>query len=393
MPAITAAANPVAAISPASATGKPASGNDAPDRSFSSVLAEQSGHSPKSVSGTQSHHETPKPKTPASAKDAATAEAATPATDGQVAAQTSVATERPQAGAGDTEAEILEMQIQAIAELMQGIQPPTANPAAQEVQPVPVAAPPALALAVTVGSDIPGAQVEGDPPPQSVTALQSTKTLPVQEQAAASASPMTAKVAAAADTAAAPLFIDAGKLPAAEPAAAKIDIALNVPAIALPVQAAATSQANHGGEYRITTPVGSQHWESAVGNSLVVMTGSGRDRAELVLTPPQLGRVEVSITMKGDEASAIFVSANPAVRDALESALPRLREVLADAGITLGQTQIGSESPGQSAADRQTGDNARRSASGNDPARPTDTLTGTATPMRVVSRALVDTYA
>jgi flagellar hook-length control protein FliK len=51
--------------------------------------------------------------------------------------------------------------------------------------------------------------------------------------------------------------------------------------------------------------------------------------------------------MNGDQATAIFTSSNPAVREALESSLHRLREVLADAGVTLGQTQVGSESPNQ----------------------------------------------
>jgi DNA-binding transcriptional ArsR family regulator len=42
-------------------------------------------------------------------------------------------------------------------------------------------------------------------------------------------------------------------------------------------------------------------------------------------------------------------SAPVAVREALESSLHRLREVLADAGVSLGQAQVGSESPNQAA--------------------------------------------
>jgi flagellar hook-length control protein FliK len=78
------------------------------------------------------------------------------------------------------------------------------------------------------------------------------------------------------------------------------------------------------------------------------MLGNNRQQADLVLTPPQLGRVEVSLTMNGDQATAIFTSPNPAVREALEASLQRLREVLADAGVSLGQAQVGSESPSQS---------------------------------------------
>ncbi len=55
------------------------------------------------------------------------------------------------------------------------------------------------------------------------------------------------------------------------------------------------------------------------------------------------------MTLNGDQATALFTSSNPAVREALENSLHRLREVLADAGVSLGQAQVGSESPKQSA--------------------------------------------
>lgn len=393
MPAISAAANPVAAIASASGTGKPASGTENADRSFSTVLAEQSGKPPKAANGGQAAHEPQKTKSQPPAKEGGTDESTTttqPA-DNQTAAQavaTVVPDDRLLAETGDSEAEALDMQIQAITELMQTLQPVPGNPPVAESQSIPVAAP-ALTLAATAVTDTPGTSIEGDSLTKPVAETQSATTFQVQERTTPNAGQATAKLAAATDAATLP--IDARSLPSGEQAAVKPEFVLNTAAVALPAHTAAANQANHGSEYRIVTPVGSQQWESAIGNSLVVMTGAGRDRAELVLTPPQLGRIEVSITMKGDEASAVFVSANPVVREALENALPRLREVLADAGITLGQTQVGSESPGQSAADRQTGDNAPRSASADNSVG-TDAAGRTA-PLRVISRSLVDTYA
>ena len=108
---------------------------------------------------------------------------------------------------------------------------------------------------------------------------------------------------------------------------------------------------------QVAPPVGTPGWSEEVGNRIVWMANRMESRAELVLTPPQMGRVEVSLTISGDQASANFVSANPAVREALESALPRLREVLADAGIQLGQAQVGAENSGQSARSDKNGDN------------------------------------
>jgi flagellar hook-length control protein FliK len=49
--------------------------------------------------------------------------------------------------------------------------------------------------------------------------------------------------------------------------------------------------------------------------------------------------------VSGDQASANFVAANPQVREALENALPRLREALGDVGIQLGQANVGANTP------------------------------------------------
>ena len=105
----------------------------------------------------------------------------------------------------------------------------------------------------------------------------------------------------------------------------------------------------------IQTPVAAHGWDGEVADKLVWMVGRQEQRAELVLNPPQMGRVEVSLSMNDGLTSALFVSANPAVRDALEAALPRLREILADAGVNLGQTQVGAD----------TGNNAGNSSTRN----------------------------
>lgn len=162
-----------------------------------------------------------------------------------------------------------------------------------------------------------------------------------------------------------------------------------------PTAATPGSATGQVAQYAMTSSVGSNAWNTDLGHQVLFMSSAGRDRAELVLTPPNMGRIEVSISIKGDEANAIFVAANPAVRDALENALPRLREVLADAGITLGQTHIGAQSQDQSAANEQRGDNtagalATRTAMGTDEQGPHQSSTLLA---RAASRAMVDIYA
>jgi flagellar hook-length control protein FliK len=107
----------------------------------------------------------------------------------------------------------------------------------------------------------------------------------------------------------------------------------------------------------VPSPVGTPQWRQELGDQVVWMASRLENRAELVLNPPQMGRIEVSLTVSGDQANAVFTSANPVVRDALEASLPRLREVLADAGIQLGQAQVGAENAQQSAQQDKNGDN------------------------------------
>ena len=91
---------------------------------------------------------------------------------------------------------------------------------------------------------------------------------------------------------------------------------------------------------RIDTPVGARGWDAEVGQKVVWMVNRTESRAELTLTPPQMGKVDVTLTISGEQTHANFVAASPAAREALEQALPRLREILADAGITLGQASV-----------------------------------------------------
>lgn len=146
----------------------------------------------------------------------------------------------------------------------------------------------------------------------------------------------------------------------------------------------------------VTTPVGAKGWDGEIGEKLSWMVSRQETRAELVLNPPHMGRIEVSLTMNGDQANAVFVSANPAVREALENAVPRLREVLQDAGISLGQTQVGAESFQQQAGSRENGDNPARNGTGGSHAiRGSDFIAGGGSPTQWLRQGngLVDTFA
>lgn len=116
----------------------------------------------------------------------------------------------------------------------------------------------------------------------------------------------------------------------------------------------------------VQTHVRDQSWSSDFAQKIVWLVNNDKQSAQLTLNPPQMGPIEISLSVDKGNASAAFVSANPEVRDAIETALPRLREMFASAGIQLGQTNVSSESfrqqaesnSGNPAASQGKGDNA-----------------------------------
>jgi flagellar hook-length control protein FliK len=76
------------------------------------------------------------------------------------------------------------------------------------------------------------------------------------------------------------------------------------------------------------------------------MVDSQVSRAELRLHPAHLGPIDVSVTVHNDEVNVSFNATHPATREALESSLPRLRELLGDAGLSLGNASVSQQFAG-----------------------------------------------
>ncbi|WP_269791828.1 flagellar hook-length control protein FliK [Stenotrophomonas sp. Iso1] len=69
--------------------------------------------------------------------------------------------------------------------------------------------------------------------------------------------------------------------------------------------------------------------------------------AHIRITPHDLGLVEVKLQLDGDRVHASFTSAHADVRHALESSLPRLREMLGEQGLQLAQADVGQQPTSQ----------------------------------------------
>lgn len=163
------------------------------------------------------------------------------------------------------------------------------------------------------------------------------------------------------------------------------------------VRTLATAPADTGPVYeaggnRLAPSVGTAAWGQALGEKLVWMASGNQQTASLTLNPPNLGPLQVVVNVSNDQATASFFAAQPEVRQALESAFPRLREMLSEAGIQLGQATVNAETPQQqnNAPERQGQRHTTDFALPGE--APADLPAGLSTPARA-GRGLVDTFA
>jgi len=137
--------------------------------------------------------------------------------------------------------------------------------------------------------------------------------------------------------------------------------------------------------YPISAPINSPHWPDEVGNRLTLMVRDRVQAAELHVHPPELGPVSVRIDVSGSEANVTFTAPHAETRAAVEAALPRLREMLADQGVALTGANVGS---GFEARRDQPSAPAER-----DGERTSAPVAGAALPPALVRHGLVDVFA
>ena len=147
-----------------------------------------------------------------------------------------------------------------------------------------------------------------------------------------------------------------------------------------------------GAAERITPQIGTNAWNHAIGQKVVWMIGNEQQSASLTLNPPDLGPLQVVLSVSSTQANAQFYASQPEVRQALEAALPKLREMLGDAGIQLGQANVNTGTPqhqGGYASGQSSAPSAPPSTTYS-----TEAVAVTSAPtIRIVREGLVDTFA
>ncbi len=142
---------------------------------------------------------------------------------------------------------------------------------------------------------------------------------------------------------------------------------------------------------KLAPQVGSPGWDQALAQKVVWMIQGAQQSATLTLNPPDLGPMQVTLNVSSNQATANFTAHQPEVRHALEAAMPRLREMLNDAGIQLGQSSVSAGSPNQQQASgeqQQNGRQASRNDNGTEPV-----IHVSHVPLPSSGNGIVDTFA
>lgn len=105
----------------------------------------------------------------------------------------------------------------------------------------------------------------------------------------------------------------------------------------------------------LDTPFQKAAWDQGVTDKIQWMVGQKLQGAEIKLNPEHLGPITVKIQMQNDQASVQFTATHGVVRDALEAAVPRLREMLDNQGIQLADVDVSEHSFAQQQKDKQAG--------------------------------------
>lgn len=70
------------------------------------------------------------------------------------------------------------------------------------------------------------------------------------------------------------------------------------------------------------------------------MVNARQSMAEIRLDPPEMGSMQVRVNVSGEAASVNFVVQSAAARDAIADAMPKLRDMLSEQGIELGEAFV-----------------------------------------------------
>ena len=91
--------------------------------------------------------------------------------------------------------------------------------------------------------------------------------------------------------------------------------------------------------------VNEDDFEEPLARRIMLMAGRGHERLRLSLNPPELGSLDIKLELKDGDVKLNLITHTAAARDALDAALPRLREMISNSGMNLVDAQVSHHHP------------------------------------------------
>ncbi len=145
----------------------------------------------------------------------------------------------------------------------------------------------------------------------------------------------------------------------------------------------------------INTPVRESVWGEKLAERVVMLAGNSLKTAEIRLTPADLGPLKVRVSIDDGTANVTFQAQHAVTREAIEQALPRLRELMLESGLSLGQTDVGEQDVAGGNAEQGSEANLAAEIIDNVDEASADTIEGDTAGRQktVISNSLLDTFA
>lgn len=108
--------------------------------------------------------------------------------------------------------------------------------------------------------------------------------------------------------------------------------------------------------------------DADLASRIQLMLGKNLKHVDIRLDPPELGKLEIKLSIHDNKTHIQINVLNHQTKELLDNTMPRLREMLAQQGVELGQTEInhGSEQQGNNSFSQQSEDNKDSGLQGRD---------------------------
>lgn len=134
-------------------------------------------------------------------------------------------------------------------------------------------------------------------------------------------------------------------------------------------------------EVRLAVPFSRKDWNEQLGKQLSFLVSRNMDSAQIQLDPPELGPMQVRISIQQDQVALQFQAQHGMVREALDQSIARLQELFSEEGLDLVSVDV---SDGSTSNDSSTSEGESDAGPGSETVEESDEIL---TPMRVAANS------